>query len=332
VQELLEWLEDPIVRLCNLYRVKDEDGIEVPFRPRPPQMAVLEGFYYHDWNRIAIPKARQIGFSTLAALIALDEAYFGTNKECSIVDHNQKEAYKKLAKASFAYEKLPAALLMGSVIDSDNASELSWTNGGVIEAGMKARGGTNQFLHISEWGPIAYEDPKRSTEIKTGALPSASGKSAKIMAESTFKGGRGGDWYDILNRGMSVADRDRTAKDWHVLFFPWNIDPKNTLTGRYEQISKEVTDYLNKKEIELKIKFSPQQRLWYYKEKEEQGRYMFREHPTVLEESWTVIEDGMIYATEIDKLKQRGRISDDISHYEGFEVFTVFDIGGGAEY
>jgi len=39
---------------------------------------------------------------------------------------------------------------------------------------------------------------------------------------------------------------------------------------------------------------------------------------------------GAIYAPDVDKSRQAGRIADTVGHYEGFPVYTAFDIGAPA--
>jgi len=320
-------LSCPIFRICNLYSILDAEGQDVPFIPNDAQLEVLQEFYVNGTQRVAVPKARQRGISTVAAIIALDECYWGDGFQASIVDQTQGDATEKLEKARFAWEKLHDDLKHDRECITDNSKELAWNNNGAINAGKNARGGTNQFLHISEWGPIAYDDPKRSAEILSGAIPSASGATAKILAESTHKGGRGGDWYNIVHRGLTVSDEDRTALDFKVLFFPWYDEARYTLDGNVRQIDKETRDYLAAKEKELRIKLTDGQKLWYYKKKIEQGKYMLREYPTTIDECWEQTGDGVIYASSLDRAAKENRISNDVLYVEGSPVYTCWDIG-----
>jgi hypothetical protein len=325
--ELIECLKRPLVRICNLYKIVNKRGEEVRFRPNWAQRVVLHALYVAKVQRVAIPKARQLGFSTLASIIALDVAYFGRTKQCSIVDQTHADASEKLDKCRFAYERLPPALLEGSKRTTDSSKELAWGNDSSINAGKNARGGTNQFLHISEWGPIAYEDPARSVEIVTGAIPTVPDDGGVIIAESTFKGGKGGDWYEVIKLGLEMPPEHRTRADWLVLFFPWYLDPAYDLEGDVRQIDLETSDYLDKAEARIGRKFTVGQRLWYFKKKQGQKKWMSREYPTFIEEMWRVREPGTIFAEAVDKQRAAGRISDNVLHYEGFPVYSAWDIG-----
>src|SRR4029453_3778872 len=86
-----------------------------------------------------------------------------------------------------------------------------------VQAGMNARGDTYHILHISEWGRIQWNDPLRSLEILTGALPAA--KAGLRLIETTWKGGKSGELWDIMERAVSVRPEDRTREDFVVHFF-----------------------------------------------------------------------------------------------------------------
>lgn len=326
---LEDCLADPVWRICNIYTISDKEGKRIKFTPNWAQCVVLYHIYILGRKRNAIPKARQLGFSTLSELIAFDKAYWEHGQECCIIERSKDDAQEKMKIVLTAFEGLDPDLRQGAGKTTDNKGELSFSNDGSVVAGLNARGKNPQFLHISEWGVIAYEDPERSTEIKTGAIPAVSGRESVIIAESTFKGGRGGDWYNILKEGMEVAEEHRTERDWTILFFPWYLEPNYFLHGDTSQITDKVNHYLDLKEIELGIKFTPQQRLWYFKEQQPQnsGKWIRREYPTTMDEMWSVREDGQIYAAMMDKARLEGRVSNEIRHYGMLPTYAVFDIG-----
>jgi hypothetical protein len=319
--ELLERLKDPVWRISNLYRIVNKKGQEVPFVPTEQQAQIVHAVYILGQKRHAILKARQLGMSTLIAIIILDGAYFGENIAGSIVDLTQAHASAKLGKIRFAYEKLGP---LRERVTEDNSKAMSWPNGSHVSAGKSARGGTNQFLHVSEWGPIAHEDPKRSEEIKTGALPSA--EHGVVFVESTFKGGKGGHFYDLLKTAMETPEDHRTEKDFRFWFFPWYLDAGYTLEGSPDAIPSQISQYLDRKGSELGVTFTNGQRLWYAKTKQEQGIFMFREYPTTVEEAMSAPVDGAIYGDLITGLRSRGRIIP-FEYERSSPVFTSWDLG-----
>ena len=318
-------LQDPLVRICNIYWIKNAEGQRVTFRPNWAQRCVLHELYIEGTQRLAIPKARQLGISTLAAIIALDTALFNEDTNCSIVDKTQPDAANKLKMVKYAYESLPEELRDGVKEDSQNA--LGWVTDSCIYAGKNARGATNQFLHISEFGIIAFMDPARAEEIETGAIPSASGATAIVIVESTHKGGKGGAWYNMVTKALETAPEDRTALDYLVMFFPWYLEPRYTLEGRVTQITPEINRYLDQKEKEIGRKFTPGQRLWYFKKRESLGRMIYSEFPTTIEECWMAPFPGAIYAPSMDKARADNRVNDHVLYYEQLPVYTTWDIG-----
>lgn len=318
----LPQLRDPVWRLHNLYKIVDKFAVERPFVPTPEQSALIHAVYRLKQKRHAILKARQMGFSTLIALMILDAAYFAENFNAAIIDRTQPDATAKLkGKIKFAFERLGP---LQETPTEDNDSALGWANGSHISAGKHARGSTLQFAHISEWGPIAHEDPKRSEEIKTGVLPAA--EHGIIIVETTFKGGKGGHLYQLLKTAQETPESQRTPKDFRFWFFPWYLDAGYTLEGDPTAIAPEVRRYLDEKEEELGFRFTPGQRVWYAKTKAEQGIFMFREYPTTPEEAFMAPVEGSIYGDIVSRIRAAGQIRDFIWDRSS-PVFAVLDIG-----
>lgn len=330
--ELLERLSDPVWRIHNIYWIIDKHGKKIPFRPTDEQAAIIHAVFVLGQKRHAILKARQMGFSTLIAIIILDQCYFGENVQASILDLTQAHASAKLAKVGFAYEALGA---LQERLTVDSGKEMGFSNGSNISAGKTARGTTNQILHISEWGPIAHTDPKRSEEIKTGALPTA--EHGIIFNESTFKGGKGGHYYEALKAAMETPEAYRTAKDFRFWFFPWYLDKGYTLEGAPASIPADITAYLDEKEREIGAggpnimpipggRFTPGQRLWYAKTKAEQGIFMFREYPTTVAEAFKAPVEGSIYGDVISGIRARGQIAP-FEWNRDYPIFSSWDLG-----
>jgi len=321
--QLVQKCRDPVWRLHNLYRITDKHGHEIPFVPNPPQAQLIDGIYRKGQKRHIILKARQMGFSTLIDIMLLDAAHWRYNTSCAIVDQTQAAASAKLkTKIRFALDKLPHQLRDTPTIA--NGSEIAFANGSSIIAGKHVRGGTLQWLHVSEWGPIAHEDPKRSEEIKTGALPAA--ENGIIIIETTFKGGKGGHLYEIIKTAQETSTQQLTSKDFVFHFFPWYLDAGYTLEGDPSMIPREVNDYLDEKERELGLTFTTGQRLWYYKTKAEQGIFMFREYPTTPEEAFMAPVEGAIYGDIISKIRSNSQIRDYLRD-PAYPVYSVWDIG-----
>ena len=227
----IEKFRDPIFRTSHLYSIRERGGKVIPFRPRPQQSQVLDMIYRRGLKRIVILKARQIGFSTLLGVICADQLCWNTGKQISLVDKTQEDARQKLKNITvLAYDSLHPELKDRFVVSRANSGEFGVrffeyeaAQTSTMFAGTHARGGSNFFVWISEWGVIQAEDLRRSEEILTGAIPSA--KDGLVVVETTWRGGRGGHLWDIVKKALETPEEQKHPDDWRVVFFPWQDDP-----------------------------------------------------------------------------------------------------------
>jgi hypothetical protein len=304
------FIDDPFWRLTkgHFYQIAPADGTGLqPFLPRPEQVAVIEAIVQRGITRLLIPKARRLGMSTTLGLIAADSLLFRNTWQGSLVDRNAADASRKLDRiVRIALENLPDWVRDQVKLSKSNDSQITLSVNGSDErsfyAGMNARGGSNDFLWISEWGVIQHEDPKRSSRIRAGALPSA--RHGITVVETTWAGGQGGDVWELLAPSLTGQ-----ADDWTVRFFPWHIDPRNVSTTAV--LDRDAESYFAKIAPRLereKIILTESQRRWWAAERRAQGIFMQRENPTFLDECWSVPVQGAVYAEAIDRARAEGRI------------------------
>jgi hypothetical protein len=337
---------DPVWRLNNLYWVKAADtGKAVPFKPKAEQRVLIEAVYVKKLRNILVPKARQLGISTVISLIILDCLLFHGGVQAAIIDLTQPDATKKLRnKILFAFEHLPDVLRQQYEVLKSNDHVFSLKAKGSeedgeseVQAGMNARGDTFQVLMISEWGKIAFSDPIRSQEILTGAMPAA--KKGIRFIETTWKGAKQGHLWEIMRRAMETKEEDMTDEDFHLFFFPWWGDPDYALEGNVGQISEGCAKYLEDTEAELTrrgaanpfsydqgFKFTPAQRLWYFKVAWAKGLFRYEEYPSLLEECFKAPIEGAIYADLLDRLRTTGAIRPGVVD-RSMLVHTSWDLG-----
>lgn len=337
-------LADPLWRLTSgeLYQIAPADGSGLqPFRPRPEQIAVIRAICVEGVRRLLIPKARRLGMSTTLGLIAADSLLWRREWQGSLIDQNAADASRKLERiVRVALDNLPEWLRPHVHVHKANASQLSLSlraaapgAGGkgaktspcarTFYAGVNARGGSNDFLWISEWGVIQHQDPKRSARIRSGALPSA--RHGAIVVETTWAGGKGGDLWELLEPALTGR-----ADDWRVLFFPWWIDPRNvdaeaTLDTAAETYFRKIAPRLEADGIVL----TEPQRRWWARERRAQGIYMARENPTFLDECWSAPVQGAVYAAALERARVESRIGP-MPVDGGSLVHTSWDLGAPA--
>ena len=305
-----ELLADPMWRLRNLYQCRLEGrGTGIPFVPRPEQELIFRHLVETPLVPAYIVKSRRLGLSTGICTFQADRAVFESGWRGVLIDQDQQDATKKMVEIiRFAVDSLDPGFLKHIIFDKRNDSELRLRVRGederkdsVIFALTGHRGGDCNFLHVSEWGPIAATDAKRSGEIRAGALPAA--RLGRKVIETTWMGGKAGDLWELIK---PVLERDPNAEGV-VYFFPWHDDPlavKTTgeLTPETEEYFRDLTARLDGKS------FSAEQQKWWTGKKLEQGMFMNREYPSTLEEAFRSPVEGAVFARRMDEARGEGRI------------------------
>lgn len=320
-------------RLSNLYWVEDENGKKVKFRPNWAQQL----FFACMWYLNVVLKVRQIGISTWVGILQLDRSIHEPNTTCGIVDKSIDDAKKKLLKIKFAYDhlddpddpntaELGALIKQAVAIKTSNKTELEFTNGSKIWAGASLRGGTVNFLHITELGPIAFKEPKRAAEIASGSFNTVH-QGNIIVIESTHEGGRYGLFYEMVRAAQKTEGTVRSMLEWRLHFFPWWREPKYALPlVRELVINAEQARYFKKIEVMFTAKLTLEQKNWWITKSQTAQIDMARQFPGDVEEALQALTPGSIYGTQIAKLYAEGRIKD--FKLEGYApLFTAWDIG-----
>lgn len=324
-------LKDWQWRFQNLYYIKPADKEPtLLFTPRPEQWEILKDIYELGNTRLAILKSRQLGFSTLLALICLDWMLFRRGVRLAIIDQTAADAEKKRQKIKFAWDLLPDDLRDSYEVIADSVGKfaIKLKDGDdqvrFLEAGLRARGDTFQLLWVSEWGPIQFEDPKRSDSIADGALPAA--EKGVAVVETTWRGGKSGRLYkEVVEGALKLDPAHITHRDWQIRFYAWMGDPTLSWEGDIRQIGKDCLKYFKELEDEG-ILLSDEQRLWYFKRAWGKEAARFEEYPSRLEEIFLAPVRGAIYADHIAKVRAQGRICQ-VNPESGHLVNTTWDIG-----
>lgn len=327
-QRLIALLSDRDWRLSHLYWIEDKFGKTVRFKPNRVQSKFLARMH----NRNLALKSRQHGMTTLGSILALDTALFRSNTSCGLVMHQQSEAEKVFRnKILFAYDRLPEWLRAHRWLKRrDMNGEIELSNGSRVTVSLSHRGGTMQFMWVSEYGPMCAFYPLRANEVKTGALNTLA-PGMMLTIESTAHG-RTGDYYAMCTRAMELlrlvmaGTAKLTTMDFLFHFFPWYEDDVNQLDPDGVPIPPELAAYFEQLEVEHGIALDDRQRAWYAKKSEEQMDAMKQEHPSTPEEAFEVAIAGAYYGKQLTKAQKDGRICD-LPVIPGVPVNTFWDIG-----
>lgn len=307
----------------------DGQGFVMPFKPNSAQRQFLAGLHYRN----VILKARQLGFTTLIAVVWLDHALFNADQRCGIIAHELDAAESIFAdKVVFAYDNLPEGVRVSIPLLKKTAKQLTFANNSSIRVATSMRSGTIHRLHVSELGKIAAKYPGKAKEIVTGSLPAVPGDGVAII-ESTAEG-QSGEFYDIATKAEARAfnPADPTPREWKFHFFPWWRDPGYTMDPTGITITPEDHKYFAEVEAKAGCKISLGQRAWYisFRENDFSGdsEKMWQEMPSTSEECWRKSTEGTFYARQLAKARAQGRICT-IPHVEHAKVCTFWDIGAG---
>lgn len=321
--EAYELLRNREWRLNNLYKIKDKEGNVVDFTPNWAQTQLLRSH-----NLSIILKARQLGITTFNALLFLDTCLFNKNTNAAIIADNKDIAREIFVdKVKFAYDHLPEFVRNMCNAYRDNVHEMRFSNGSVFRVATGLRGGTLQYLHITEFAKVCQENPQKANEIISGAL-NAVQAGQFVCIESTARG-RDGHFYSMVKEAQALQDSNTTlgTLDWELWFFPWWKHPDYVLDSTNVLITKEFEEYFEALEIKG-ITLSPQQKAWYIKKSAIQGEYMKREYPSTPEEAFETANEGYYFAKQISIARQERRICH-VPYDENAKTYTSWDIGIG---
>lgn len=336
----MQQLADPIWRITSgeLYKIiiKDEndpdaEGLVLPFKPNRSQRKFIKRM----WHRNIILKARQLGFTTLIAILWLDFALFNSNVRCGIIaqdDETAKSIFKD--KVLFAYENLPDVLRACFPLKTCNAHEMEFAhNGSTIRVATSVRGRTIHRLHVSEFGKICAKYPHKAAEVVSGSIPAVP-QTGILVIESTAEG-QDGSFYRLTQAAIKLQQlmRKLSPKDYRFHFFAWWEDPDYRLDPRDVIVTEEDNKYFDTIEGEMGIELDAAQRAWYVATRNDfenagLGEKMFQEYPSTPKEAFQKSIAGTYYSKEMARMRKDKRILRlpilDIPCY------TFWDIGGTA--
>lgn len=325
VAQAEELFSDRRWRLNNLYTIKNEQGVAVPFRLNTQQSELLDNL--HTLNLIL--KARQLGMTTFIQLLMLDACLFNSNTSAGIVAHNREDAEAFFDdKIKFAYDHLDPEIKRVVRAEQDSAKSLTFSNGSRIRVGTSLRSGTFQYLHVSEFGKVCAQFPAKAKEIVTGAF-NAVHAGQFIAVESTAEG-QGGYFHDMVMEAKRNAEMGKplTALDFKLHFFPWWKDSRYVLTSG-DASNVILTDAQDKYFEQLydryAIELTPEQEAWYVKKLGVMKDDMKREFPATVEEAFEASIEGAYLSEQMARVRREGRICR--VPIETAPVDTFWDLG-----
>ncbi|MCD8071182.1 MAG: hypothetical protein LUE08_07360 [Akkermansiaceae bacterium] len=322
-------------RLNNLYWIERKDEPPCRFRMNWAQRELFRGL--HTRNNIL--KARQLGMSTLTAMLILDSCLFTENFHAGIIDKTKEDAEEKLRKIRFAVQCMLeppdggeamadrfARLSAGLMKPEITATKANFANGSSIRTGTSLRGGTLQFLHLSEFGHTAANFPQKAREILSGGFNTVA-KNGTIIMESTHEGGKFGENYRLTKLAMEKVGKPLTPLDFKFFFFPWWRQPEYSVSSDEPlALGSDLTQYfasLAKDGIPL----TDGQKRWYAVQYGIFGSMTKQEYPSTPAEAFEVRVEGAIYGGIITDLRADGRMACLFEADDDKPLYVSWDIG-----
>lgn len=315
-------LGNQLWRLNNLYYITNRRGKKVKFKMN----FVQRWFFSNLWYLNIILKARQMGFTTFIQILFLDIALFESDQRLGVIAHTKPDAQTIFRdKIKFAYENLPEEIRQWRKLKSDTNMELLFNNNSSIRVGTSMRGGTLQYLHVSEFGKICRHYPEKAKEIVTGSLEAVEA-GQMVFIESTAEG-KSGYFFDYCQtaRLLLLSGQTLTSMDYRFHFCGWYENPDNILDAKVS-IPKRLIEYFFELEHKHGIELTRQQKNWYVKKEERLGDDIKREHPSTPEEAFEQAIRGAYYSRQFAALYKRKRICE-VPLMTGIGVETYWDIG-----
>lgn len=335
-------------RLNHLYYIKTKEQGIVRFKMNWAQ----EYLYDHLHTRNNILKARQLGMSTFTSMYILDSCLFIPNYEAGIVDKTDDDAKEKLRKIKVAFEYMLeapkkvgydhvedesdrkiiaaiahkiAALAKGDRKEPITRENAEFTNGSIITTGTSLRGGTFNFLHMSEFGYVAAHLPQKAEELISGAAETVP-KNGIIVMESTHEGAKTGRNYDIIKGAMeneSKAELD--PLDFRFFFFTWWKQPEYRIKSK-NPLDTRLNAYFKSLE-EQGIHLDEEQKRWYLAKERSLTDRMKTEYPSTPEEAFMARIEGAIYGTQISQLRAQGKTAHEFEPDDDKPLYISWDLG-----
>lgn len=318
------YFKSKLWRLNNLYTVVNKDGEPVIFRMNYAQHKVYSTTRKHP--RIIILKSRQQGISTLWLVSYFDDTIWCPYLNIGLMAQGTDEASTLLERAKLLWEKLNQDVkdFLGVKLLKDNSTAYSFSNKSTMFIRVSFRSTTLQRLHISEFGKIANNNPKRAKETKTGTLQ-ALGKGNTGVIESTAEGRN--EFQFMWDAAVIAQGSGQMAeKDFYPVFLPWVADP-DCISEVLQTVDAEANKYFIKIERELKITLTQQQRNFWVIQERELGEDIFQEYPATPAEAFAASRDGTYYAKLFNKyVVEKKRVMQDLWD-KNLDVEVHFDLG-----
>jgi hypothetical protein len=211
-------LADAFEHFCsNYWYIRHPERGRILFEMREAQKDTVYAWIANR-NSIVL-KARQIGFSTLAAAFAFWEVFFWQDRFEVMLSRTEREAAKLLQKSKYGYKMLPDWMKQrGPELVSDNQLKMVFANESALESlpsgNDPARGESVYRVFIDEMAFLP------NSEEAWASIEPIADVGGRIVCLSTAKGE--GNIFHRLWVGSQTG-----TNDFKGIFFPWSAGDRD---------------------------------------------------------------------------------------------------------
>lgn len=201
----------------NYWYIKHPEQGRILFEMRDAQIETMETWMSERYS--VVLKARQIGFSTLAAAYAFWLIYFQPDRFVVMLSRTERESVKLLAKSKYGYRFLPQWMKeRGPKQTTDHQQKMMFDNESAIESlpsgSDPARGESVYLVIVDEWAFLP------NPEEAWASIEPIADVGGRVIGLSTANGS--GNFFHQLWVGSQTG-----TNQFAGIFFPWSAGDRD---------------------------------------------------------------------------------------------------------
>lgn len=219
----LEQQLEAFVYFCeNYWYIKHPEKGRILFELREAQIETMETWMSERYSIVL--KARQIGFSTLAAAYAFWLVFFQPDRFVVMLSRTERESVKLLAKSKYGYRFIPLWMKeRGPRQTTDHQQKMMFDNESAIESlpsgSDPARGESVYLVIVDEWAFLP------NPEEAWASIEPIADVGGRVIGLSTANGS--GNFFHQMWVGSQTGSNQFVG-----IFFPWSAGDRDE--GWYE--------------------------------------------------------------------------------------------------
>jgi len=199
------------------WHIKHPERGRIRFELRDAQMETVRSWLTNRYSIVL--KARQIGFSTLAACYAFWLVFFWGDRFVVMLSRTEREASKLLQKAKYGFKFMPQWMRQrGPQQTSDNLLKMTFDNDSAIESlpsgNDPARGESVYLVIVDEWAFLP------NSEEAWSSIEPITDVGGRCIGLSTANGS--GDFFHQMWLGSQTG-----VNQFVGIFFPWSAGDRD---------------------------------------------------------------------------------------------------------